>query len=150
MPRKQPLQRHAPGAEKGAIPPPPLRGLHILVVDDDVDNRCLLQKVLERGGSRITTAGSVADAMAVFEREAPDVLLSDICMPGEDGYDLIRRVRALPKEQGGAIPAAALTACADVQDRENALRAGFTKHVPKPIDRAELVAVVTSLARMAA
>ncbi|WP_394824831.1 response regulator [Pendulispora albinea] len=139
-----------PRAAKPAGVSSPLSGLHILVVDDDADNRRLLQKILEHRGSRITTACNVADAMAAFEREKPDVLLSDIGMPGENGYDLIRRVRALPRDRGGTIPAAALTACAEDEDREHALRAGFMAHLPKPFNPTELVTMVTSLARKAA
>ncbi|WP_394850179.1 response regulator [Pendulispora brunnea] len=128
----------------------PLRGLHVLVVDDDDDNREAIQELLEDRGSRITTAASVADALEKFEHEVPDVLLSDIGMPGEDGFDLIRRVRARPKARGGAVPAAALTSFARAEDRRHALRAGFMEHVPKPVDPDALIAIVSSLARMAA
>ncbi|WP_394846056.1 response regulator [Pendulispora brunnea] len=124
--------------------------LHVLVVDDDPSNLEALRLVLQRGGSRITTASSAAEAMEVFEQETPDVLLSDIGMPGESGYDLIRKVRELPKERGGDIPAAALTAYAEPEDREDALRSGFMMHIPKPVDPVELLTLVSELARMAA
>jgi PAS domain S-box-containing protein len=127
--------------------PPQLEGLKVLVVDDDDDARQLLQEILEACGSRVTTASSSAEAMSVFERQPPDVLLSDIGMPGEDGYALIRRVRALPVSRGGGVPAAALTAYARVEDRREVLSAGFMMHVPKPVEPEELVAVIASLAR---
>jgi CheY-like chemotaxis protein len=89
--------------------------------------------------------GSVVEALEAFEMGAPDVLISDIGMPGEDGYELIRKVRALPAENGGRVPAIALTAYARTEDRMQALRAGYQMHVPKPVELAELVAVVASL-----
>jgi CheY-like chemotaxis protein len=79
--------------------------------------------------------------------QVPDVLLSDIGMPEEDGYDLIRRVRALPRDRGGDVPAAALTAYARPEDRRRLLNAGYSMHLPKPIEPAELVAVVATLTR---
>ncbi len=118
----------------------------VLVVDDEPDARDLFSSVLERCGADVTAVGSVADALAAFRRRRPDVLLSDIGMPGEDGYSLIRKVRALPESEGGRIPAAALTAFARVEDRMRVLRAGFQIHLPKPIEPAELVAVVANLA----
>ncbi|WP_394839447.1 response regulator [Pendulispora rubella] len=137
-------------AERPTDPSFPLRGVHVLVVDDDAENREAIQELLEDRGSRITTAASVSDALEKFEHEVPDVLLSDIGMPGEDGLDLIRRVRARPKSLGGAVPAAALTGHTRVEDRHDALCAGFMEHVPKPVDPDELIALVSSLARMAA
>ncbi|WP_394829381.1 response regulator [Pendulispora albinea] len=122
----------------------------MLVVDDDAENRAALRELLEDSGSRISTAANVPDALAKFEHDVPDVLLSDIGMPGEDGFDLIRRVRARPKAKGGAVPAAALTGHARLEDRRNALRAGFMEHVPKPVDPEELIALLSSLARSAA
>ena len=119
----------------------------MLVVDDDDDGRNMIAFVLEQCGSRVTRASSVADAMETFAADRPQVIMSDIGMPGEDGYSFIARVRALSPEQGGTTPAASLTAYAGVEDRRRALMAGFNMHVPKPIDPAELVAVVASLAR---
>jgi PAS domain S-box-containing protein len=130
-------------------PPPEIRGLHVLVVDDEPDGRDMVAATLASCGATVVTAASVADAMEEFERARPDVVLSDIGMPGEDGYSFIARLRALPRSLGGATPAACLTGYASVQDRRRALLAGFTMHVPKPLDPAELVAVVASLARMA-
>jgi CheY-like chemotaxis protein/two-component sensor histidine kinase len=128
--------------------PPELVGLHVLVVDDAPDARDLLQTVLERCGSRVTVAASAAAALAAIECEVPDVLLSDIGMPDENGFDLIRKVRALPASRGGNVPAAALTAYARPEDRREVLNAGYMMHVPKPVDPADLVAVVASLARV--
>ena len=94
----------------------------------------------------VTVVPSAAEALEAVRRERPDVLLSDVEMPGEDGYAFIAKVRALPPEEGGRTPAAALTAYARMEDRTKALRAGFQLHVPKPVDPAELVAVVANLA----
>ncbi len=126
-----------------------LRGLRVLAVDDEPDGRDIVAAVLAACGALVVTAATVAEAMVVVEREMPDVVLSDIGMPVEDGYAFIARLRALPRAQGGATPAACLTGYASGEDRRRALLAGFTMHVPKPIDPAELVAVVASLARMA-
>jgi signal transduction histidine kinase/CheY-like chemotaxis protein len=126
---------------------PQLRGLSVLVVDDEPDARVLLQTVLERCGCNVTTASDVSAAMTLIEANPPDVLLSDIGMPGENGYDLIRRVRALAPDRGGDVAAAALTAYARAEDRRRALAAGYMMHVPKPVELAELVAIVTALAR---
>jgi signal transduction histidine kinase/CheY-like chemotaxis protein len=124
-----------------------LRGLRLLAVDDDEDSRRLLQSVLETAGASVTLASSVDEAMEAFDREVPDVLLSDIGMPGKDGLELIRLVRARSPERGGKVPAAALTAYARGTDRTRVLSAGFLMHLPKPIEPDELVAVVASLAR---
>ena len=126
-----------------------LAGLRVLVVDDDADTRTLLRALLERCGAAVALAASAAEALEHLRRaEAalPDVLVSDIGMPHEDGYQLIRRVRALPAERGGQIPAAALTAYARVEDRARALAEGYQAHVSKPVDPAELTAVIADLA----
>ena len=94
----------------------------------------------------MTLAASAGEALKALERETPHVLVSDIGMPGEDGYELIRRVRLLPPERGGNIPAAALTAYAREDDRIRALLTGFQIHIPKPVNPAELAAVVATLA----
>lgn len=125
---------------------PIVAGVRVLAVDDDVDARGLIQQILEQGGAIVTTAESAADAFAAIEDDAFDVLISDLAMPGEDGCDLMRRVRSLPPERGGDIPAAALTAYARAEDRTRVLMAGFDLHIAKPIDPAELLAVVQSLA----
>lgn len=126
--------------------PPPLEGLHVLVVDDEADTRELLRAVLEGCGSQVSTAASAAEALTLLETTKPDVLLSDIGMPNQDGYALIRAVRAREaRENSNRIPAVALTAYARVEDRVRALKAGFQVHVPKPIEPVELTAVVASL-----
>ncbi len=118
----------------------------MLVVDDEDDGRNLVVTVLEMCGARATAVSSAAAALQAFREDRPDVLLSDIGMPEEDGYSLIRKVRALPESEGGKVPAAALTAFARVEDRMRVLRAGFQIHLPKPVEPAELVAVVANLA----
>jgi CheY-like chemotaxis protein len=124
-----------------------LDGLHVLVVDDEPDTRELLKVGLGGCGAEVMVAGSAAEALKAMAAVVPDVLISDIGMPGEDGYDLIRRVRELPAEDGGRVPAIALTAYARMEDRMQALRAGYQMHVPKPVAIAELVAVAASLVR---
>jgi PAS domain S-box-containing protein len=124
-----------------------LRGIRVLVVDDEADARETLQEILEHCDAEVLTVASAGEAMRELERFRPHVLLSDIGMPGEDGYTLIRRVRELPPERGGRIPAAALTAFARGEDRRKALLAGFQMHVPKPVEVNELATVVATLAR---
>ncbi|MDQ3801594.1 MAG: response regulator, partial [Acidobacteriota bacterium] len=124
---------------------PELEGLHILVVDDEEDGRTLVATVLEKCGAKVTAVSSAADALKALQEVQPDLLISDLGMPVEDGYSLIKKVRALPADRGGLIPAAALTAYARVEDRMRVLRAGFQIHLPKPVEPAELVAVMASL-----
>lgn len=124
-----------------------LHGLSILVVDDHEDGLDLLRTVLERSGGAVETAGSAAEALAKVPRMRPDIILTDIEMPGQSGYDLLREVRSLPPHQGGLTPVVALTAYASAQDRVQALKAGFQMHVPKPVQPAELAAVVASVAK---
>ncbi|XXX71732.1 PAS domain S-box protein [Sorangium sp. So ce134] len=127
-----------------------LTGVRVLVVDDQPDAREVAQRVLEECAACVTTAGSAAEAMAALERERPDVLVSDLGMPGEDGFQLIRRVRGLGPARGGATPAVALSALARAEDRARALGAGYQAHVAKPLDPAELVGVVAALVRQRA
>jgi PAS domain S-box-containing protein len=122
-----------------------LDGLRVLVVDDEPDTRELLKAGLGQSGAEVTVAGSVDEALEAMRVAMPDLLISDIGMPGEDGYEFIRRVRAQSGENGGRVPAIALTAYARVEDRMQALRAGYQMHVPKPVEMAELVAVAASL-----
>lgn len=137
-------------------PPTPIKptrtieGVRVLVVDDDADARTLLQAFLQESGGVVTTAASVDEGMAALTREAFDVLLSDIGMPGEDGFDFIRRVRTLPDAKLRRLPAAALTAYARAEDRRKVLQAGYLMHVPKPLEPAEVIAVVETLARVGA
>ena len=143
----------APCAEEGATEasdvPPSLEGLKVLVVDDERDGRALVATILENCGARVRAASSAQEALVALEEFAPDVLVSDIAMPEEDGYALMRRVRALKAERGGRIPAVALTAYAREEDRMRALLAGFHIHVTKPPNPNELVAVIGSLAGLA-
>ncbi|HEX8465169.1 MAG TPA: PAS domain S-box protein [Abditibacterium sp.] len=125
---------------------PRLDGLHVLVVDDQEDTRMFLSLVLERCGARVSAAASAAAALDALRTLRPDVLVSDIGMPDEDGYSLIKRVRALPSAEGGQTPAAALTAFARVEDRIKALRSGFQIHLPKPVEPLELASVIANLA----
>jgi len=125
--------------------PERLDGLKVLVVDDEVDTRELLKVGIGQCGAEIVTAGSAREALAALDETRPDLLISDIGMPGEDGYELIRKVRALPAARGGKIPAIALTAYARTEDRLRALRAGYQMHISKPVELAELVAVMASL-----
>ncbi|MCA1630501.1 MAG: PAS domain S-box protein [Acidobacteria bacterium] len=126
--------------------PPELEGVRVLLVEDDPDSRELLIMVLEHCRAEVVAAAGSEEAMRALEGWRPDVVISDIEMPGEDGYTFIRRLRALPAERGGDTPAAALTAYARAEDRMRALVAGFHLHVPKPVEPAELVTVVASLA----
>jgi PAS domain S-box-containing protein len=126
--------------------PPQLEGLCVLVVDDEADARELLQFILESCGARVRTASSAAAALEAMTEDVFDALSSDIGMPEEDGYSLIAKVRALGKERGGSVPAAALTSYASEEDRIRVLRSGFQIHVPKPVRASELIAVVANLA----
>ncbi|WP_437632035.1 hybrid sensor histidine kinase/response regulator [Sorangium sp. So ce854] len=152
-----PAQAAASSAHDGppAVPRPvaldgdgatPLRGLHVLLVEDEPDAREMLAFLLEETGAQVTTAGSTGEAMRVLERLRPDVLVSDIGMPGESGYTLIQQVRAAGRAEIRGIPAVALTAYARIEDRRRALAAGFQRHVPKPIDPSGLVKVIADLA----
>jgi PAS domain S-box-containing protein len=130
--------------------PEPLRaralaGRHVLVVDDDAEARDVLRLVLEEAGAKATAVASVADAVAVFDRESIDVLVSDIGMPAEDGYSLLRRVRASGDARVASIPAIALTAFAGPEHRARAFAAGFQTHLPKPVAPSELVGAVQSV-----
>jgi signal transduction histidine kinase/CheY-like chemotaxis protein len=125
---------------------PSLEGLKVLVVDDEPDTRELIGEVLRECGSEVISSCSAAEALEALEQHKPDILISDLGMPDEDGYSLIEKIRALPSDRGGDIPAAALTAYARAEDRMRVLRSGFQFHLPKPVDSAELVTVVASLA----
>lgn len=122
-----------------------LDGVHVLLVEDDDDSRKLLGTMLKRYGARVTSTKSAAEALRVFESELPDLLISDIGMPDEDGYQLIRKLRALPVEKGGQIPAIALTGYASRKDRERALTAGYHQHMAKPIEQVDMIAAIASL-----
>jgi PAS domain S-box-containing protein len=123
-----------------------LDGLKILVVDDEADTRDFVTAVLEKCGSKVTTASSASEALNLLETQRPDFLISDLGMPGEDGYSLIRSIRALPADRGGKTPAAALTAYARAADRLRVLRSGYQVHIPKPVEPDELIVAVANLA----
>ena len=124
---------------------PTLDGLQVLVVDDEKDTRQMIGAVLERSGAEVRTSASTREALEVLGKWRPDVLISDIGMPGEDGYALIHQVRALPESLGGEIPAVALTAYARDEDRRRVLAAGYQMHLAKPISPVELLAMVAEL-----
>jgi CheY-like chemotaxis protein len=121
-----------------------LDGVRILIVDDDPDGRELLMTVLEQRGASVVAASCAADAFALLARR-PDVLVSDIAMPEEDGLTLIRRIRTLPADEGGAVPAIAVTAYAARSDRARALEAGFDCYLSKPVDLEALIATIDEL-----
>jgi PAS domain S-box-containing protein len=145
------VARAAPPADDAALPLPErplasLRSLRILVVDDDPDTLEVVREVLERAGALVTTVSSAPEAIEALAAAPPDVLLSDIGMPGEDGFSLIRRVRRLAPSSGGEVPAAALTAYTQAEDRRQALLAGYQLYLPKPIEPSELTAAIARLA----
>jgi CheY-like chemotaxis protein len=123
-----------------------LQGLRVLLVDDDTDARDVLQEVLSHHDAQVTAVGSVSEALEAFADSRPHVLVSDIAMPGEDGFELIRRIRSRSPEDGGDLPAMALTAYARQEDVVKALAAGFQRHASKPIEPEVLVSAVASLA----
>ncbi|MBI3550473.1 MAG: response regulator [Elusimicrobia bacterium] len=125
---------------------PKLDGVRVLLVEDEPDARDMFAAVLQKCGASVTPVGSVPEAMSSFHQNRPDVLVADIAMPGEDGYALIRKIRALKPEEGGEIPAAALTACVQLEDRYQALQAGYQIYIPKPVDPVELAGAVNNLA----
>ncbi len=123
-----------------------LRGVRVLVVEDEPDARSFVAAALTKQNAVVTAVGSVSEAMEQFRKSIPDVLVSDLAMPGEDGYSLIRQVRRLSPEAGGNVRAAALTAYARPEDRAKTLESGFEAHITKPVDTGDLVSVVADLA----
>ena len=121
-----------------------LDGVHVLLVEDDDDSRKLLGTMLKRHGARVTSTKSAAEALQVFADDLPDILISDIGMPDEDGYEFIRKLRELPPEKGGRTPAIALTGYASRKDRERALGAGYHQHMAKPIEQADMIAAIAA------
>ncbi len=142
VPRVHPTAESAESLPRGTR----LDGLRVLLVDDDPGAVELGAAIIARAGGTVRSCGSAAAALAILREWRPDVLVSDIEMPGEDGYSLIRRVRALPAGEGGHTPAVALTAYGRPEDRIRTLSAGFTMHVPKPVDPAELSTIIASVA----
>jgi len=123
-----------------------LGGVRVLVVDDAPYVRDVVTDILEQDGAEVTAAETAEKALEILQRERPNVLLSDLTMPGKSGYWLIGQVRALPPERGGATPAVAFTAYSSPAHRAGVLRAGFQLHVAKPVGIHELVDVVATLA----
>jgi PAS domain S-box-containing protein len=136
----------APGPGAWLEAAPSLRGTRVLFVDDDQDAREIVAAVLRQCGAEVRVATSAEEGIAALRQEVPDVLISDLEMPGEDGYSLLRQVRALPHDQGGQVPAAALTAYASARDHLRILEAGYQVHVPKPVQPAALAVMVATLA----
>jgi CheY-like chemotaxis protein len=126
---------------------PSLVGLRIRVVDDDPDAREVVSVILVQAGAQVTSAANVDQAIDLVDQWQPDLLISDIGMPGEDGYDLIRKLRARSAEERGQMPAIALTALGRTQDRLKVLAAGYQMHVPKPVEPIELVTVAASVTK---
>ena len=144
---------HLPEAllrENPPIPEVSLTDVQVLVVDDEIDARDLVKKLLEMAGATVSTAGSASEAMGHILAGRPDVLVCDIGMREEDGYSLIRRLRGIEKKDEGVLPAVALSAYARSEDRTKAIRSGFQIHLAKPVEPAELLAVISSLAGRAA
>jgi signal transduction histidine kinase len=150
--RADALAERAPAAGRLVDPPllecpEALKGLRVLVVDDEPETRALLKFVIEQCAALVTVEPSAADGLRALEQNEFDLLISDVGMPGEDGYSFVRKVRQLPAESTRRIPALALTAYARVEDRTAALRAGFNMHLTKPIDPSELLVVLETLVR---
>jgi signal transduction histidine kinase len=154
LPLAAPARPRSRTGESMAVvaPPPPsgagpsLASVRVLVVDDDPDTREAVRRLLEQAGAEVVSAGSADEALEALQRAPPDVLVSDIAMPGRDGYDLIRQVRLLAPERGGRVPAAALTAFTQVEHRREALVAGYQAWLPKPIEPTALTEAVARLA----
>jgi signal transduction histidine kinase/CheY-like chemotaxis protein len=136
-----PQEKETKAAEGGQR----LDGLRILVVEDNPDTLEMLSFIFEERGAEVITAASVPEALEALERRIPDAIVSDIAMPEQDGYELIRQVRERGPEQGGGIPAVAITAYAGAEDRVRALSSGFQMHLAKPVDPNEMIAVMASL-----
>jgi CheY-like chemotaxis protein len=123
-----------------------LDGLRVLLVDDEAEARQIISTVITRTGAEVKSCESAHEALANLSEWKPDVILSDIAMPEEDGYSFIRKVRSLPRDKGGDTPAAALTAYARDVDRRQALAAGYQMHIAKPIGASQLVTMIARLA----
>ena len=133
--------------ESLAVPNISLMGVRVLLVDDDRDTLDLFTNIVEETHAEVRVATSVAEALDMFEVWRPDVVVSDVEIPGEDGYGLIRRLRERTVVDGGAVPAVAVTAYGRLEDRVRLLAAGYNTHIPKPVEPAELVIVLAALTR---
>ncbi|MFN2510021.1 MAG: ATP-binding protein [Pyrinomonadaceae bacterium] len=143
---KEEMTRSLVENQRPFVPQPTLNDLRVLVVDDEPDARELITAVLAGRGAKVISVGSGDEALVEIGLHPFDVMVSDIGMPQMDGYTLIKKVRQLPSDRGGRIPAAALTAYAGVEDRMRVLSAGYQMHIPKPVEPAELATVVGSIA----
>jgi CheY-like chemotaxis protein len=128
--------------------PARLDGVRVLVVDDDPDAVELVSAILRAAGATVNACTSARDALALVDQWRPAVLVSDIEMPGEDGYSLIRKVRALEPARGGTIPAIAVSAYGRADDRVRSVAAGYTMHVPKPVDPEELTTLIAGVVQL--
>jgi CheY-like chemotaxis protein len=154
MPLPEEPAEPQPRRPRAAVSGPPslstpatmLKGIKVLVVDDEPDARALVKRLLEDCEATVVTAASAAEAMEFLRNDPPAVLISDIGMPEEDGYALIRKVRVLDQQRGSNTPALALTAYARSEDRTQAIRNGYQMHIAKPVEPAELTTVVAALA----
>jgi len=142
----EPLADYALARPSGEFQLPRLDGVRVMVVDDEADARDLLNRALTRCGASVIQAGSADEGVHLFEQSPPDVLISDIGMPGRDGFDFIRQIRELESSANRTVPAVALTAFARAEDRKRALQAGFQLHIAKPVIPSELLTIVASLA----
>ena len=131
--------------ESSTSNPLSIAGVRVLLVEDKADARDLITMMLAQDGAEVRTAVSATEALAACNEWRPDILISDIGMPEEDGYTLMKKLRARESERGGHIPAIALTAYARREDRLRALSVGYESHVPKPVDPIDLLAAVASL-----
>jgi CheY-like chemotaxis protein len=142
-----PVRHPIAGATLGSGKLGRLDGIRVLIVEDEPSTSEALFELFSSCGAEARIADSAAEALAAFDARPPDVLVSDIAMPGQDGYSLIRAIRKRGREEGGNVPAVALTAYAKIDDRVSILGAGFQMYLSKPADPTELIAVVNSLAR---
>ncbi|GAB1541430.1 hypothetical protein NUACC21_41010 [Scytonema sp. NUACC21] len=126
-----------------------LQGIQVLTVDDDTDNLELITFILEQAGASVISVSSAEDALQMLHQAKSDILIADIGMPHMDGYTMLRHVRAMPPEQGGQIPAIALTAYAGEINEQQALAAGFQLHIPKPVDPEILVKAIAHIMKPA-
>jgi CheY-like chemotaxis protein len=133
--------------DEKATPLPSLEGLRVLIVDDEPDALEFLRFVLQRSRAEVAAASSTDEALSELESFRPHVIVSDIGMPERDGYDLVRKLRKLPPERGGKLPAVALTAYARPEDERRAIREGFQMHIPKPFDPSELLNTIVTLCK---
>jgi len=148
LPKPTPSQPPPASAPQAPIPIV-LRGVYVLVVDDEPDARDLIAAVLMEAGATVETARSAAEGLDAFRRFQPNVLVSDIGMPDEDGFSFMRRVRALPDAEGGRVPSLALTAFAHEEHRAKAIEAGYTAHIGKPVNPDALTIAVANLLAVA-